>query len=150
GAFVLRRAALANQRVIAPHGDARPEGCERGGLHLILRGWAARSTLLPDGRRQIIDLYLPGDLFGIGAALSKGPIADVEALGELVCGTVLPSEVPALLCDDNVAAFLLATLAREQRRVEHQLVMLGRMTAEERIAAAMLGIYKRLRRIEVP
>ena len=35
----------------------RPEA-----LYDILEGWACRHRLLPDGRRQITALYLPGDL----------------------------------------------------------------------------------------
>jgi CRP/FNR family transcriptional regulator len=149
GGLALRRIALANQRAVPPHGHAGAGDGHHDGLQFLLKGWAARSTLLPDGRRQIVNIYLPGDFVGVGALFGKAPAGEIEALSELIYGSIPASELPALFCDNDCAAFLLAVMAREQRRVERHLVMLGRMTAEEKIAAAILGLYNRLRRSEI-
>src|SRR5690606_28412493 len=54
--------ALSTDRAFAPR-EALPAGRRPGeGLHLIVEGFACRCKLLPDGRRQILGLLLPGDL----------------------------------------------------------------------------------------
>lgn len=43
------------RRDLIEHGD-RPQH-----VHLVLEGWAARYKALPDGKRQIVGLFVPGD-----------------------------------------------------------------------------------------
>jgi len=44
-------------------GDKAPE------LYTLYSGWAFRFKTLPDGRRQILNFLLPGDLLGLQAAM---------------------------------------------------------------------------------
>jgi len=44
-------------------GDPAPE------LYTLYAGWAFRFKTLPDGRRQILNFLLPGDLVGLQAAM---------------------------------------------------------------------------------
>lgn len=67
--------------------DIIMEGERPSVVRLILEGWACRYKVLPDGRRQIIALFLPGDLcdlhvyvlreldhsIGTGSAMSRSP-----------------------------------------------------------------------------
>src|SRR5215471_11541703 len=40
------------------------QGQRLDGPLLLLRGWICQAALLPDGRRQVLDFYLPGNLVG--------------------------------------------------------------------------------------
>jgi CRP-like cAMP-binding protein len=47
---------------IAAHTDLIREGAAPDSVYLILTGWAYRYKVLPDGKRQIMDYFIPGDL----------------------------------------------------------------------------------------
>jgi CRP-like cAMP-binding protein len=49
-------------------------------LYTLFSGWAFRFKILPDGRRQILNFLLPGDLVGLQASLFSDSLYDVVAL----------------------------------------------------------------------
>src|SRR4051812_34279695 len=57
--------AEKNTRKIAAHRDIIAEGDPVTEPSILLSGWACRSRIFPDGRRQILSLLLPGDLIGV-------------------------------------------------------------------------------------
>ena len=64
-------------------------GQEQVELYTLYSGWAFRFKILPDGRRQILNIHLPGDLIGLQGAMFEAPSYGVEALTEVqIC--VLP------------------------------------------------------------
>ena len=56
------------------------EGMHSAHLFTVLSGWAFRYKLLPDGRRQIMNYVLPGDLIGLQGSLMGEMDHSVEAL----------------------------------------------------------------------
>lgn len=58
---VLERATL-NTRRLGPREDVIRDGDRPRHVHLILEGWACRYKQLEDGRRQVISIFLPGDM----------------------------------------------------------------------------------------
>ncbi len=126
-------------REIVGH-DGKPP---RAGM--IIEGWACRQRLLPDGRRQIFDLLLPGDFIGLspigplGSAwtvcLTRVDFADAGALRRRLAD--VPSEFETI-------AHAFDTLARvELGRMLDQVVRLGRHTAYERTAHLFLELHDR-------
>ena len=66
------------QHTVGPRHDITPDSAPPRGLPLIVDGWACRYRLLETGKRQIIGLYLPGDLcepFGTLPQFMDYPIA---------------------------------------------------------------------------
>src|SRR3984957_21288102 len=55
----------ANPRTIKRHRDVITEGRNYGSLFIVLEGIGIRYRILHDGRRQIINLVLPGDVVGL-------------------------------------------------------------------------------------
>src|SRR5579871_18060 len=51
----------------------------------VLAGWICRCSTLSDGRRQILDFYLPGDLVGDGSRTGKRAHAFCVALTPATC-----------------------------------------------------------------
>jgi len=49
-------------KAVAAHTDLVYEGDPTDGVYLILSGWACRYKILPDGQRQIMAYFVPGDL----------------------------------------------------------------------------------------
>ncbi|WP_170149491.1 Crp/Fnr family transcriptional regulator [Rhodoplanes roseus] len=118
----------------------------------LLAGWACRLRVLSDGRRQIFDFLLPGDLFGhparaeplaaaSAATLTAVSIAGTGCLVEMVRE---PDRFPGL-CRAWAAA-----QARQEAYLLNHVVRLGRQTAYERIAHLLVELGHRLDEIGFP
>ncbi|HEY3638367.1 MAG TPA: Crp/Fnr family transcriptional regulator [Rhizomicrobium sp.] len=114
---------------------------------LLMTGWACRFRTLPDGRRQIFEFILPGDIYGLcmrpqaialttSIALTPVIVADASALGTAV---TTESESHPGLCQ---ACF--ATASLDEAYLLNQLMRVGRQTAFERTAHFILEIHERL------
>ena len=121
-------------------GAATPASCR-----LITAGWAAQATMLRDGRRQILQIYLPGDVIGTRNAAG----ADAIALSQTTTVDATPIVAAVHAADPRYAglraAWAAAEQAREQQMLEH-MVRLGRLSAYERTASLMLELIVRHRR----
>lgn len=127
----------AGGRVFAPHA-ASGLACRLGG------GWACRAVGWPDGRRAIIDIYLPGDIVGLEAALlgrSPEGVMAVTALGVQAIDAVTLAE---LMAQPPCAAALFWLMAEQQRRSDQLAAALARRDAHERLALMLVGLYDRL------
>jgi CRP-like cAMP-binding protein len=124
-----------------------PEGSFEPRLRILLTGWAARARFLPDGRRQIVRVLIPGDLCGVTRpntpttaatiALTQARTADQGALTGLDPSDPSHSRLDALIS---------ANVAAEQAALLTHLLRIGRMTAYERTAHFLLELHERLTR----
>lgn len=122
------------------------EGDPLTGGFVVGSGWAVRERLMNDGRRQVINFLLPGDLSYAGVAV--GAIADhtVTALTDMtvlrfghVAWSAAVCESPAL----TAATWWLA--AHEAALLKEHVVALGRRAAKERILYLVWEVWRRLR-----
>jgi CRP/FNR family transcriptional regulator, anaerobic regulatory protein len=109
----------------------------------LLEGVMRLYKLLPDGRRQIVGFALPGDFLGMGASVRHGFSAD--AIGPVViCRFSRASfarfteDKPHLLRRINEFAI------RELSQAQDHMVLLGRRSAEEKVATFLIGWRDRL------
>ena len=133
--------------VCPPGAEIIAAGQEQVELYTLYAGWAFRCKTLPDGRRQILNILLPGDLIGLQGAMFEAAAYSVEAITEVqIC--VLPRrKVWSLFENMPELAFDVTWLgAREESIVDENLTSAGRRTAAERIAALIIQLYKRARR----
>lgn len=109
-----------------------------------VRSGAVRSyKLLSDGRRQIGAFHLPGDVFG----LASGEIhrLTAEAIADTRVRFVRRESLEhAAERDAGVARSLWAITAGDLRHAEDHMLLLGRKTATERVAAFLLEMDRRL------
>lgn len=110
------------------------------GAVLILDGWAHRSCLLADGRRQITGLLLPGEIVA-SSSIAGSVDSTVTAITPVNC-CWLPENTVATR--PNLAQALDGMRAMEEQSLRRQIVRLGRLDALERIADWLLEIYERL------
>jgi CRP-like cAMP-binding protein len=114
---------------------------------LLLAGWACRQRYLSDGRRQIFDFILPGDIYGLclrpqavalcnAVTLTRATISNAAALGDAV-----------LSHPDGYSGLTTATLmsaSADEVYLLNQMVRIGRQTAYERVAHLLLELHHRL------
>lgn len=109
------------------------EGDEADRVYQILDGAVMLYKLLPDGRRQIVELLGPGDVFGLSAT----PVYDCSA-ETLVAGSVAVHERAAVESSPQ----LMNTISRRMRSqiaaLHEHAVLLGRKSALERVATFLM------------
>lgn len=109
----------------------------------VVEGCARSVQRLEDGRRQVSDFLLPGDIFGLDA------VGEHDFAGEAVTAvTIRRLRISALkqLAEED-AAFaqrLLRHLTQQTKAMRRRIVLLGRMTAAERIGTFLLEMTERL------
>jgi len=119
-------------------GDDCPE------LYTLYSGWAFRFKTLPDGRRQILNFMLPGDLLGLQAAMFDSALHGIEALTDVQLCLLPRRKVWTLFDVMPGLAFDVAWLgSREEGYVDENLTSVGRRSAAERTAALIIMLYKR-------
>jgi len=139
GAIAALHEAARRPRRVSAHHELLTEGTAISEPHILLSGWGARVRILPDGRRQILSLLLPGDMIGHCYQPQPLAITSVVALTAIdLCPAPSTDEVESLRHVYAIShaldeAFLLAQITR-----------LGRMSAYERLADLFLELLERL------
>jgi CRP/FNR family transcriptional regulator len=117
-------------------------------LYAIRLGTLKTTGLIEDGRAQVTGFYLPGELLGIDAINTDQHPCSAEALETSeVC------EIPYIGLEElamkvpGLQHQLLRIMSREIVRDEEMLMMLGRMSAEERLASCLMSFSRRLARL---
>ncbi|MDK2760901.1 MAG: Crp/Fnr family transcriptional regulator [Sphingopyxis sp.] len=141
----LWEASLARHMREYPKGaDLAREGEKPGAFWIIISGWAQKYKQMPDGRRQILGLVLPGelcdlDLFTVAradhstAAVRRLSVAEIGRAEAQRLFEKCPNLSPALCW----AAMLGASVQREWT------INIGQRNALERVAQLLCEIYVR-------
>jgi CRP/FNR family nitrogen fixation transcriptional regulator len=120
-------------------GEAKPAEY----VYQIVEGAVRTHKLLSDGRRQIGAFHLPGDIFG----LENGDFHrfTAEAIVDTTVRLVKRQSLELVAKTDPVMALNLLTMTTDNlQHVENHMLLLGRKTAIERVAAFLLEMNGRL------
>ncbi len=137
---------LLSRRVVAKKAkDIIVEGYEHRALHIVESGFAIRYKMLHNGKRQIVNLILPGDIIGFPASFYEYAVFSVTAVGEMSLHHV-PIEAFTELCLSraNIATALLWFAAREAAIYAEHIIDTGRRDPLERLAHFLLEMQTRL------
>jgi CRP-like cAMP-binding protein len=120
---------------------------------MLLSGWVGRQALLADGRRQIFNLILPGDIIGLLvrdannaagsaiAALTPATMVDMTGLAEQIKAD--PASFPEL------KLAMERTITLQLQFLDNQILRLGRLDALERTAHLLLELHARLSSVDL-
>lgn len=137
-----------NTRYVDARRDVISEGDKPRHVHLVVDGWGARYKSLPDGKRQIVSIFLPGDFCDLNVYILKHMDHSIGAITRMKVAMITPEEMSAL--------------TRERPRVTqalwwHELVTaaiqrewtlnLGQRSAYERLGHLLVELYLRLRAV---
>jgi CRP/FNR family transcriptional regulator len=111
-------------------------------VFIVTGGVVRLYKLLPDGRRQVIGFKVPGDLIGLSAgethALSGDAINHVSACQ-------YPKQSFARFSQDKLALLRkMNELANRELTRAHERMLLGRFSADEKMASFLVGWRERL------
>ena len=116
-------------------------------VHNITSGAVRLYKLLPDGRRQIVGFALPGDFLGL--SLSERNAFSADALTMVTaCQFTRHAFSDFLDSNPHFLRRLHSMASHELSLAQDQMVILGRRSAEEKVAAFLIGLRKRWARID--
>ena len=137
-----------NVRDIAARRDLIREGDNPHNLYLLLSGWACRYKTLPDGRRQIVALFLPGDFCDLHIYILKEMDHSVGALTSLKAAEIGRDDFEQLLSEHPRITQALWWDELVKIAIQREwTVNLGQRSAYERIAHLLCECFLRLRTV---
>ena len=128
-----------------PGQDVVSQGEKSPTLQTVLSGMAVRSIMLEDGRRQVINFVFPGDLLGLQSGLMGENRHSVTAVSDMTVCTFPRGKVWDLFANQPERAYDLTWIAAvEEHFLGETLATLGQRDAQERVAWALVRIWRRL------
>jgi CRP/FNR family nitrogen fixation transcriptional regulator len=119
---------------------AEGDGADR--WYKVVSGTVRVCKLLADGRRHIGEFCFSGDCFGID--ISGDRLYSAEAVGDVIVMRFQRNATERLIDQNPALARLLRdTMLRDLANAHGRTLLLGRMTAAQRVAAFLLEMFER-------
>ncbi len=137
-----------NDRLVKRRHDLVVIGDEYRSLCFVKDGYAIRYKLLRSGKRQILNVILPGDVIGFPVSFFDRSIYSVVAISDLTYNMCSLDSYVQLCYEQPRFGLALSWLAAHEAAIyaEH-IVDLGRRTPIERLAHFLLEIHARLQAV---
>ncbi|MEA3533980.1 Crp/Fnr family transcriptional regulator [Rhizobium sp. CC-YZS058] len=130
--------------LVEPGGTVLAEGSRSAHLFTVLAGWGFRYKMLGDGRRQILNYIMPGDLVGLQGSLMGEMQHSVEALSALTLCVFDRERLGQIYRSHPELAFDVTWIASQEERIlDEHLLSIGRRTALERAAYLLSFLCQR-------
>jgi CRP-like cAMP-binding protein len=141
--FVQEALRAAAQRMTVARGrEIYAEGSPATHFYAVARGAVRICKLMADGRRQITEFAVAGDMFGLDGAAQH--LLGAEAITDVTLLRYARRSVEALAERESaVARTMQAVALRQLAAAQMQMVLLGRKTARERVASFLLDFANR-------
>ena len=141
-----RKAGRQNLHYIKAHQPLAYEGELQHYVHRINEGWACRYKLLPDGRRQITALFLPGNYCELGWTCDAAASQHVVALTNVRTVRLPCRELRRkATANPELYEFLWSDMQASAHMQTEWIVNLGRKSALEKLSHLFCELYYRLR-----
>ena len=121
------------------------EGDPIGHCYRIVSGTVRLYKAIADGRRQVIDFLGAGDCFGLTALEAHSYSAEAISPATLIRYSRQTLEA-ATLTNARLAQALFRLACSELDKAQQQMLLLGRKSADEKIASFLLGLASRSER----
>jgi CRP-like cAMP-binding protein len=113
-------------------------------MYLLVDGWVAEYRLLFDGGRQILQLRLPGEVFGLDCLGYGVSLHAVQTLTACQVGAIPVDDYQRVKRDHPLIFEALFRMALFERAISHEwAVSLGRRPAWSRVAHLLLELTER-------
>jgi CRP-like cAMP-binding protein len=144
---VLREFQSAPRR-IERNREIVAEGRKYDGLQVLIEGVALRYRVLNDGRRQVLNIVLPGDLIGFPGCFFESALYSIASLGDCTVSAVPFSRFLGVSeTHPRLGAVIFWSLSCEAAMYAEHLIGIGRRSALERVAHFLLEMLTRLQAI---
>jgi CRP/FNR family nitrogen fixation transcriptional regulator len=137
------KVSAGTQMVLTKGEELFAEGDPAEYFYRVVSGAIRTYKLLSDGRRQIDAFHLEGDIFGLEAGAAHRFSA--EAVGNASVIAYRRSRLATLIQDDpSFRDQIMSATLRSLERAQDHMLLLGRKTAQEKLASFLLDMAQRL------
>src|SRR5579872_6379623 len=137
---------LNDEQRVERRRDLVVDGYEYSRLSFVREGFAARYKLLRNGKRQIINIIVPGDVIGLpGSFLDHATFSVITLTKMTLQACSLDAFVAACYRCPKFGLALSWLAVREATTYAEHVVDIGRRTPVERLAHFLLEMHARLR-----
>jgi CRP-like cAMP-binding protein len=139
------RGVIETELAVTKRRDLVLDGYEFCKLCFVKDGFAARYKLLRNGKRQIVNFLLPGDIVGLPGSFLDRAVNSVIAVSDMTL-QICSLEAFAGLCYRRPKFGLVLSwlAAQEAAYYAEHIIDVGRRTPIERLAHLLLEIHSRL------
>lgn len=135
----------ATTRTVRRGSDIIVHGRAYDSLFVLAEGFALRYRILLDGRRQALNVSIPGDTIGYPAYFFETALYSVSALSNAVIYVISFADIASIFRDHpRVALAMFCSVARETAMFGEHLADVGWRSAYERLAHFLLEMATRL------
>lgn len=135
-------------RFVAARRDVVSEGQAPRYINVVIDGWGCRYKHLPDGRRQVLALMLPGDLCDANVQVLRRTDHGIGAITPMTIAEIMPDALSELAFDNPRIARALWWNDHVSSSTQREwIASLGQRSARERIATLFCEIHHRLKLI---
>jgi CRP-like cAMP-binding protein len=123
------------------------EGDEPTNVHLIQEGFACRYKILPDGKRQIMAFFVPGDICDLHVQI----LGEMDhAIGTLVDSVIVelpPAPIASLTSNPRINRALWWSTLVDEGTLREWLVNMGQRPADQQMAHLFCELLARLQAV---
>ena len=139
------RAVIETEQTVKKRRDLVHDGYDFSKLCFVKDGFAARYKLLRNGKRQIVNFVLPGDVVGIPGSFLDRAANSVIAVSDIKLQVCSLEAFVGLCCRRPKFGLALSWLAAQEAvNYAERIIDIGRRTPIERLAHLLLEIHSRL------
>ncbi|ART62133.1 Crp/Fnr family transcriptional regulator [Kushneria marisflavi] len=116
-------------------------------LCVLSEGWACSYRSMDDGTRQILNIFLPGDVVGLSDFSPRRHLTSVAMLTEgVICRFPFKNLTDIFTTSPRLTTVLFSLAGQQQAIMAERLVNMGRRTAREKVAHFICEMHLRLRK----
>lgn len=125
-------------------GDKISAQCtEAGYFFFVISGLVRKFTIQPDGHRRIVNLLLPGDIVSLDGSQDEAFILEAAVDNTVIVGYTRRRIEEMIEADPEFGRDIQDMVLQSLARLERQLLILGRVTAVEKVAGFLLEFASR-------
>lgn len=114
-------------------------------FYTVSKGWAYSYRNMEDGSRQILDVYVPGDVVGLREFAFDKRITGLTAMSDAVLCAFPKTRLTEVFAESLLLCSIFFMIsATDQAILLERLVNLGRRSARQKLAHFLLEISKRM------
>ncbi|WP_148863712.1 Crp/Fnr family transcriptional regulator [Marinobacter fonticola] len=136
-----------NAKTYAKNTTVWEQGSSSEYFYTVKKGWAFSHRLLEDGSRQVLDLFVPGDIVGLREFAFKTRVSGLTVLSDAELCAFPKSRLTEVFAESLLLCNIFFTIAaRDQAILLERVVNLGRRSAIEKLAHFLVEISQRLKK----
>lgn len=125
------------------------QGTSSERFYILSKGWAYAYRNMEEGTRQVLDIYVPGDIIGLREFAFRKRGSGLMTLSHAELYPFSMPQLSTLFANSlSLCNIFFTIVARNQAILLERMVNLGRRSAKEKLAHFLVELSERVRRVQ--